>query len=177
MFIGELLMVWRRKSQSDEDRVIDKYHDLVKPKISKAINKYNFKIQFHKPTWVLKQICGGFDGHCSPPKATQLDTTSFGVLSVDRDKATSSAKIHVWSDGACDGYNLYLINVPKGLFKEVHDIEFLGTMINYPPICPKCNDTQFLTSDNCLKLYSSRLQTYTCSQCRVSFDIQEGIEG
>ena len=84
-----------------------------------SVNKYNFKIQFHEPTWVLKQEGGGLSGIYNT-KATMIEPIPFGVLSVDRDKKTQCSRIHVWSDGFCDGKNCFLINVPNGLFKEIH---------------------------------------------------------
>lgn len=83
------------------------------------IDKYNFQIQFHKPTWVLKQEGGEFAGIYNT-KATMIEPIPFGVLSVDRDKKTQCSRIHVWSDGFCDGKNCFLINVPNGTFKEIH---------------------------------------------------------
>lgn len=82
--------------------------------------KYNFKIQFHEATWVLKEEGGGFDGHYNT-SAIQIPPGPFEVLSVKRDKKKQCSEIHVWSDGCCDGSNCYLINVANGLFKEIHD--------------------------------------------------------
>ena len=42
------------------------------------------------------------------------------VLSVEKDKKAQCSRIHVWSDGAADGNNSFLINVPNGLFKQIH---------------------------------------------------------
>lgn len=84
-----------------------------------TIEKYNFQIQFHNPTWVLKQEGGELSG-CYNTKATMVDPVPFGVLSVERDKKTQCSRIHVWSDGFLDGRNCFFINVPNGLFKEIH---------------------------------------------------------
>ena len=102
------------------ERTINKRHSLTQDSTRKNIEKYNFKIQFHELTWVLKQEGGGFDGHYTT-KATQINPVPFGVLSVEKDKKNQCSRIHVWSDGAADGNNSFLINVPNGLFKQIHD--------------------------------------------------------
>ena len=85
------------------------------------IKKYNFKIQFHKPTWCLMKytVCG-FSG-TTAVKAIEIKPEEFGVLSVSKDKKSQCSKIWVASDGCCDGDNWWLINVPNGLFKQVDE--------------------------------------------------------
>lgn len=113
-----------RKSPFSNDafieRSIGKKHGIIQDSVREEINKYNFQIQFHKPTWVLKSEGGGFDGRYNT-KAVEIDSIPFGVLSVDKDKKTQCSRIHVWSDGCMDGDNLFLINVPNGLFKQIHE--------------------------------------------------------
>ncbi len=84
------------------------------------IARYNFKIQFYEQTWVLKQEGGGINGHYET-RATLLYPVPFGVLSVSKDKKKGRSTIHVWSDGCIDGDNCFLINVPNGLFKQIHN--------------------------------------------------------
>jgi len=109
------------RPQTLEERTIEKYHPNLRESVKKNIDKSNFKIQFKERTWVLKEetVCG-FTGHTAV-KATQIDPEPFGVLSVTRDKKTQCSQIWVWSDGAADGANYWLVNVPNGLFKEIHD--------------------------------------------------------
>jgi len=102
------------------ERTVNKRHSLIQNSVRKNIEKYNFKIQFHERTWVLKQEGGGFGGHYST-RAAQIDPVPFGVLSVEKDKKAQCSRIHVWSDGATDGNNCFLVNVPNGLFKQIHD--------------------------------------------------------
>ena len=106
------------KQQSDDDYVIAKYHGLIQDRIRENINKFNFHIQFVEEVWLLKSFGGGFTGHYTI-KAVKIGTEPIGVLSVIKDKDKQCSKIHVWSDGACDGYNYFLINVPNGLFKRI----------------------------------------------------------
>lgn len=101
------------------ERSIGKKHSLIQDTVKENIAKYNFKIQFYEKTWVLKQEGGGIDGHYNT-KASLLDPVPFGVLSVSKDKKKGCSSIHVWSDGMMDGDNCYLINVPNGLFKQIH---------------------------------------------------------
>ena len=102
------------------ERTIAKKHKLIQDATRENINKYNFKIQFYEATWVLKQEGGGLSGHYNT-RATMIAPISFGVLSVEKNKKTQCSRIHVWSDGCIDGDNCFLINVPNGLFREIHD--------------------------------------------------------
>ena len=43
------------------NRTVEKKHSLIQDKIRANIEKYNFKIQFHETTWVLKQEVDGYD--------------------------------------------------------------------------------------------------------------------
>lgn len=78
------------------------------------------KIQFYEDTWCLKKEGGGFSGHYST-KAVLIAPEPFNVLYIYRDKKRGFSDIHVWSDGAMDGENYYLLNVPNGLFKEISE--------------------------------------------------------
>lgn len=90
-------------------------------KIQENIDKYNFKIKFHKRTWVLMEYTTcGFTG-ATAVKAIEVKPEAFGVLSVNKDKKTQCSRIWVASDGCCDGNNWWLINVPNGLFKQVDE--------------------------------------------------------
>lgn len=102
------------------EKSIEKKHGLIKDATRENIDKYNFKIQFHEDTWVLKSEGGGFGGHYNI-RATKLVNVPFGVLFVEKDKKTQYSQIHVWSDGCIDGDNCFLINVPNGLFKQIHE--------------------------------------------------------
>ena len=102
------------------ERTVNKKHSLIQDATRENIEKHNFKIQFHKRTWVLKREGGGFVGRYNT-RASEIDPIPFGVLSVEKDKKTQCSRIHVWSDGACDGQNCFFINVPNGLFKQIHD--------------------------------------------------------
>lgn len=137
------------------------------------IQRYNFKIQFHETTWVLKKEGGGFDGHYNV-KAAQIKPEPFGVLKVDRDK-NGSCDILVWSDGACDGNRCYLINVPYGKFKQVKEKpEKLGVpsfaIQGQLPICPRCNDTSFVSATGG-STGMMRRTALICDKCNVQWDM------
>ncbi len=78
------------------------------------------KIQFYEDTWCLKKEGGGFCGHYNT-LAVLIAPEPFNVLYIYRDKKRGFSDIHVWSDGAMDGTNYYLVNVPNGLFKEISE--------------------------------------------------------
>lgn len=107
---------------SYEDRLVSKFHGLVQDGMRKEIAKFNFKIEFSEATWVIKEYTGGFNGRVCKRELSEITgKTPFGVLSVDKDKKKQCSTIWVWSDGRCDGDRCYLINVPNGLFKEIHE--------------------------------------------------------
>ena len=112
----------KHKHKSFEERLIEKFHPLERDAIRENIEKFNFEIEFIETAYVLKQYCGGFSGRCNTPEVTEIyKGIPFGVLSVTKNKKTQCSKIHIWSDGLCDGHSCYLINVPNGLFREIHN--------------------------------------------------------
>lgn len=102
--------------EDDESYYTNKYHDLIKDSVKNNIDKFNFKIKFIESEYVIKVISGGFDGQFERVRTIHIGTEPFGVLSVEKNKKKGCSRIHVWSDGCCDGYNCYLINVPNGAF-------------------------------------------------------------
>lgn len=79
------------------------------------------KIQFIEDCWILKRetVCG-FTGN-TVVKSTFVKSEPFDVLSINKNKHKQCSDIHVWSDGHRDGKNLWLINVPNGMFKQLLD--------------------------------------------------------
>jgi hypothetical protein len=81
------------------------------------------KIQFYKPTWCLSQhTTDGFDGTFTI-QASKISSEPFDAIKVERYKKEGYSNIHVSSDMYVDGFNCYLINVPNGLFRELHDAD------------------------------------------------------
>lgn len=112
----------QRRGKTYEERRVDQFHGLIKEKIRDEIEKFNFQIEFHESTWVIKEYSGGFTGGVFKRELIEIPAkTPFGVLSVNRDKKKQCSQIWVWSDGCCDGHRCHLINVANGLFKEIHD--------------------------------------------------------
>jgi hypothetical protein len=113
---------WNRpRGKTYEERRIEKFHKTLQPSVREEIEKYKFQIEFIEPTWVIKEYSGGFIGRVNHREMSQIGGgIPFGVLSVSRDKKKQCSYIWVWSDGMCDGENCHLINVPNGLFKEIH---------------------------------------------------------
>lgn len=111
----------KHRPKSYEEHIIEKAHPTIRESLAAKINEYNFQIQFIEPTWVIKEYNGGFIGGVIKREMVQIASVPFGVLSVNKDKKKQCSRIHVWSDGMCDGKNCFLINVPNGLFKEIHD--------------------------------------------------------
>jgi hypothetical protein len=70
--------------RSDETRIIDKYHELIKESIKANIEKFNFQIKFLEPEYVIKMIAGGFDGQFEQVRLINIGTSPFGVLSVEK---------------------------------------------------------------------------------------------
>jgi hypothetical protein len=80
-------------------------------------------IQFYETSWVLEKRTGGFAGDS---KVTAVQVTSLHAIPVrgiTRSKKKQCSDIF-WSDDGCmDGYQVHLINVPNGLFKQLPEQE------------------------------------------------------
>lgn len=100
-----------------------KTQDEINALKQKEIEKFNFKIMFHEPTWVIKQEGGGFAGQYRTVAVQVKGKTEFGVLSVENHKKQGYSNIWVWSDNCADGQNCHFLNVPNALFKRVEDEE------------------------------------------------------
>ncbi len=77
------------------------------------------KIKFKEPTWCVKSEGGGLTGHYNH-KATLIEPVEFEVHSIEKFKKEGYSNIHVYTDGCCDGNNIFLLNIPNALY-EVSD--------------------------------------------------------
>jgi hypothetical protein len=118
LLLGNLV----NKNQEEEEQAVIDLEKKIEEERDKELKKFNFKIQFREPTWVLvEDIHGTFAGPNSKVMALQTTSEPFGVLRVIRDKKRNCCTIIVRGDyRRKDGhYECRMINVPNKLFKEV----------------------------------------------------------